>query len=155
MKFKDKKIKDSSAGTTVIELLVYLALLAVFLTVLLDVFVTTLNFKLQSESTSALNQDTRYIFEKIAYDIYNSDTFTVPAPTELDFTLGGVASQYTVSDGNLLRNSDKLNGLDTKVQSITFTKVDNTVRVSLTLESQIILPGGARTQSVETTLAPR
>jgi hypothetical protein len=146
---------NNSKGTTIVELLIYLALLSVFLTVLLDVFVTTLGFKLQSESTSTLNQDTRYIFEKISYDIYNADSFTVPTSGELDFVYGGQINRYTVNGGDLLRNSVKLNSLDTKVQSISYTKIDDTVKVVLTLESEINLPGGVRTQSVETTLAPR
>jgi len=138
-----------------VELLIYMALLVIFLTVLMDVFVTTLNFKLQSESTSALNQDTRFILEKISYDLYNADNFTVPSPTQVSFTFAGTNNSYTISGGDLLRNSVKLNGTDTNVQSLTFTQIDNTLKVSFTLESQINLPGGPRTQSVVTTVAPR
>lgn len=144
-----------SRGTTVVELLIYLALLAIFMTVLLDVFVTTLNFKLQSESVSALNQDTRYIFEKMGYDVYNADSISVPSSGELDFVYGGSSIKYIISNGDLLRGSSKLNGVDTKVDSINFTQIDNTVKVSLTLRSEITLPSGTKTQSFETTFAPR
>lgn len=147
--------KNTQKGTTVIELLIYLALLAVFMTVLLDVFVTTLNLKLSSESTSSLNQDTRYIMSKISYDVFNADSITVPGNTELDFVSGGITNKYTVIGGDLLLNSVKLNGLDTKVGSISFTKIGSTVQVILTMQSQIQLPGGASTQSVQTTVGLR
>lgn len=156
MKFSYAMTKlNKQKGTTIIELLIYLALLSIFLTVLLDVFVTTLDFKLSSESTSTLNQDTRYIFSKLSYDVYNADSFTIPNSFELHTTRGGVATNYTLVSGDLLRNSEKLNSLDTKIQSINFVQVGNTVKVSYTLESQFILPGGARTQTVDTTLGPR
>lgn len=154
IKLKIKKIKNQR-GTTIIELLIYLALLAIFLTILLDVFVTTLDFKLSSESTSTLNQDTRYIFGRIGYDVYNADSFTVPSSSELDVVRGGVVTKYTLSSGDLLRGADKLNSLDTKVQSLSFLAIGRTVRISLTMISQFILPGGAHTQSVDTTFAPR
>ncbi len=147
--------KNKQKGTTIIELLIYMGLLIMFLTILLDVFVTTLNFKLQAESTSALNQDTRYIFQKMAYDIYNSDSFSVPNPSELDFVQAGIVNRYTVLDGDLLKNGERLNGLDTKIGSITYTLVGSTVRVAATLNSQIKLPGSTETQSFETTLAGR
>lgn len=151
---KNLKFKENR-GTTVVELLIYLALLAIFMTVLLDVFVTTLNFKLQSESVSTLNQDSRFIYEKMAYDIYNADSFTVPSAAELDFVSGGSTIKYTVSGGDLLRGGSKINGNDTKIDSVSFIKIDNTVKVLLTLKSQINLPSGIKIQSFETTFAPR
>src|SRR5512146_26781 len=104
MKFSYAMTKlNKQKGTTIIELLIYLALLSIFLTVLLDVFVTTLDFKLSSESTSTLNQDTRYIFSKLSYDVYNADSFTIPNSFELHTTRGGVATNYTLVSGDLLR----------------------------------------------------
>lgn len=142
-------------GQTIIELLIYLALLAIFLTVLLDVFTTTLDFKLSSESSSSLTQDTRYIFARISYDVYNADSFTVPTSQQLNIVKGGVITTYSVSSGNLLRNSDKLNSLDSSVQNLAFTKIGNTVSLNLTMLSQFTLPSGQKTQSISTTFAPR
>lgn len=145
-------------GTTIIELLIYMALLVIFLTVLMDVFVTTLDFKLQTESVSALNQDTRYILAKISYDVYNAKTFTVTAGgQELDLTnYNGTINRYTVSGGDILLNSVKLNGLDTKVGSISFTKIGATVQVTLNMQSQIITQGNQqKTQDVQVTLGTR
>lgn len=157
-------------GTTVIELLIYLALLAIFLTVLLDVFVTTLNFKLQTESTSALNQDTRYILSKMSYEIYNADNVVTPAnfgdsAASLVVAKGGVTESYSVNGGNMILTqggtSMNLNSTDTKVQSVTFTKLGDssgkaTVKIDLVMQSMITTHGGTQDlQSVETTVGLR
>lgn len=147
MMIKTRNIK----GITIVELLIYISLLAIFMIVLLDVFVVILNAKLESESTSALNQDSRYILAKLSYDVANASTFSIPNSSTL--ILG--TKTYTLDGGNLTLNSARLNGLDTKIDGISFVKVGNTVKTTFTIESLVILPGGARTQTVQTTLGIR
>lgn len=136
-----------------VELLVYMALLTVFMLVLLDVFVTTLNFKLQSESTSALNQDTRSILGSFNYNIYNASVATVITPSKLSLDSG--TKVYDLVNGDLLLNSVKLNSVDTKVNGIMFTKIGQTIKISYTLESLIQTTSGTKTQSVDTTMGLR
>ncbi len=140
-------------GFTVVELLVYIGLLTVLLLVLLDIFVTTLNFKLQSESTSSLNQDARMIMANLNYNIYNSHSAVVVSSSKLSLDSG--AKVYELSDGNLLLNSVRLNGQNTKVDSISFTKIADTIKVSYTVESLIITSGAVRTQTVDSTIGLR
>ncbi len=161
---------QTAKGVTVVELLIYLALLAIFLTVLLDVFITTLNFKLASESVSALNQDTRYILAKLSYEIYNADTVGIPAnfgdtASLLEITKGGMLYTYTVNSGDLILTSGgvsaKLNGNDTQVQSISFKRLGSsggcpTIQVNLNMQSRIITKGNVqKIQSVGSTFQPR
>ncbi|QQG41729.1 MAG: prepilin-type N-terminal cleavage/methylation domain-containing protein [Candidatus Woesebacteria bacterium] len=159
LKLKIKNYKSSRFaikihnGFTVVELLIYMALLTIFLLVLLDVFTTTLNFKLQSEATSALNQDSRSILGNLNYNIYNSGTATIVSSSKLSLDSG--TKVYELSGGNLLLNSVKLNSLDTKVDSITFTKIGQTIQITFTLESLITTSGGPRTQTMNTTLGLR
>jgi len=143
----------NSKGFTIVELIIYMALLTGFLLVLLDIFTTTLNFKLQSESTSALNQDARFILGSLNYNVYNAGSASVPSSSKLSLDSG--ARVYELSSGDLLLNSVKLNSLDTKVDSISFTKIGTTIRISYTLESLIVPPGAARTQTINTTLGLR
>lgn len=165
-----KKNKKYSKGTTVVELLIYLALLTIFLTVLLDIFVTTLNFKLQAESSSSINQDARYILSKLSYDVYNADSVTIPSAlgataSSLQLTNSGITVTYSLdADGNILITKNgvtmKLNGIDTKIQNISFKKLGNagekpTIQIIFTLQSLIDLPSGIKTQSVQTTLGLR
>ncbi len=159
LKLKIKNYKSSRFaikihnGFTVVELLIYMALLTIFLLVLLDLFTTTLNFKLQSEATSALNQDSRSILGNLNYNIYNSGTATVVSSSKLSLDSG--TKVYELSGNDLLLNSVKLNSLDTKVDNITFTKIGQTIRISFTLESLITTNGGPRTQTINTTLGLR
>lgn len=150
---KTQKGFIAAAGFTIVELLVYMALLTVFLLILLDIFTTTLNFKLQSESFSTLDQDARYILGNFNYNIYNSGTATVPAGSELNLDSG--AKIYQLVNGDLLLNSVKINSLDTKVNSLSFTKIGQTIKISLVLESLIVPQGGPKTETVDTTIGLR
>ncbi|HKC04983.1 MAG TPA: prepilin-type N-terminal cleavage/methylation domain-containing protein, partial [Patescibacteria group bacterium] len=96
-----------SRGFTIVELLIYMALLTIFLLVLLDIFTTTLNFKLQSEASSVLNQDARAILANFNYNIYNAGSATVPLTSQLSLDSG--AKIYQLSNGDLLLNSVQLN----------------------------------------------
>jgi len=95
-----------SRGFTIVELLIYMALLTIFLLVLLDIFTTTLNFKLQSEASSVLNQDARAILANFNYNIYNAGSATVPLTSQLSLDSG--AKIYQLSNGDLLLRTQKL-----------------------------------------------
>jgi type II secretory pathway pseudopilin PulG len=157
-------------GITIVELLVYMGLLSIFLILLINVLVGTLSFKLQSESTSALNQDMRYILGKLSYDLYNADSVESPlnfgdTSASLTLTSGGVSRLYTVDSEDLILTiggvASKLNGTDTKVQSISFEKLGTTegkptVQIIITLESPIVLQGNrTETRTVQTTYGLR
>ena len=155
-------------GFSIVELLVYMALMSIFLVVLLDIFTTTLNSKLSSESTSTLNQDSRYILSKLSYDLNNADSVTSPLlgsmAGSLQIVTGGVTSTYASSSGKLVLTTGgvgmNLNSLDTSIDNISFKNIGNaggkpTVQVTYTLKSNIDLPGGNRTQSVNTTVGLR
>jgi len=148
--------KRFQKGVTIIELLIYVGTLSVFMLVLADVFVTILNSKLETESTSTLNQDARYIYSRFAYDVANADTASVPDPSSLNLVSNGVSYNYASDGGgNLLLNGIAINGLDTKVNSVSFVKVGSTVKISYTIESLIILPSGNQVRTIETTVGLR
>ncbi len=142
-----------SRGFTIVELLIYMALLTIFLLVLLDIFTTTLNFKLQSEASSVLNQDARAILANFNYNIYNAGSATVPLTSQLSLDSG--AKIYQLSNGDLLLNSVQLNSQDTKIDSINFTKIAKTIQISITLESLVQPEGGPKTETVSTTMGLR
>jgi prepilin-type N-terminal cleavage/methylation domain-containing protein len=162
-------MKKNNNGFTLVELLIYMALMAIFLTVLLNIFTTTLKTKLAMESTSALSYDSRYVLSKIAYDVNNTDSVTSPTlgvtGTSLTLTSGGVISTYTLTGGNLVKTaggvSMSLNGTDTEFDSISFKNLGNaggkpTIQVVYTLESKIIIQGErSETQTINTTVGTR
>jgi Tfp pilus assembly protein PilV len=143
--------KTNQKGVTLVEVLVYIGLLSIFMLVLVDIFVTILNAKLETESTSTLNQDARYIYSRMAYDITNASSFTVPNST----TLVVGTNTYTLGGGNLTLNSIKLNGIDTKIDSVNFTRLGNTVKTTFTIESLVKLQSGVQTRTINTTFGLR
>lgn len=166
---KQVLIKKISRGFTLVELLVYMALMSIFLLVLLDIFTTTLNFKLSSESSSAISQDASYVLAKLSYDINNAESITTPAPgvtgSTLQLVTGGVSSTFSLSNGNLVKTiggvSMSLNSLDTGFDSITFKNIGNaggkpTVQIVFTIRGNIILAGGGtETKVINTTVGVR
>ncbi len=156
-------------GFSLVELLIYMALMSIFLMVLLDVFTTTLNIKLVSESTSAISSDSRYIFSKLSYDINNADSVILPVPgatnTSLQIETSGLTATYTLDNGNLVKTaggvSMNLNGIDTKLDSISFKNIGNpgekpTIQIVYTLRSKVIIQGrGTEIQTVNTTIGTR
>ena len=129
---KNFKLKiNNLRGFTIVELLIYMSLMGIFLIVLLDIFTTTINSKLASESTSALNMDSRYILSKFTYDINNADSVTVPVlgvtGSTLQLVNGGVTYTYASNSGNLTKTSGgvemNLNGLDTELNSLSFKNI--------------------------------
>jgi len=155
-------------GFTLVELLIYMALVSIFLLVLLDVFTTTLNSKLASESTSAISYDSRYILSKLSYDVNNADGVTSPAlgitDTSLQLTSGGVTSTYALAGGKFAKTvggvSMSLNGTDTQLDSISFKNLGNaggkpTIQVVYIVRSKIVVWGGTQAQTVNTTVGTR
>jgi hypothetical protein len=160
-------------GVTIVELLVYMGLLMIFLAVLLDIFVAILNAKLESQSTSAISSDTRYILSQLAYGVNNADNITTPsswgvAGNTLTVSKSGVADTYSLDpSGNLNVTRGgvvmKLNGNDTTLTDISFTKIGNpsvsgnkpTVKVLFTIKSLITVHSGNQTQTVQTAIGIR
>ena len=155
-------------GFSLVEILVYMGLMSIFLLVLLSIFTDTLNTKLASESTSALDQDSRYILSRLTYDINNADSIVAPATgssgTTLSIVKDGVSMTYSSSSGNFVLTSAgttmNLNSLDTSLDNLNFQNVEasgakSMVQVSYTLRSKIIVSGETATQSISTTIGTR
>src|SRR3989344_9090196 len=65
-------------GVTLIELLLYMGLLALFLLVLTDIFVAITSVRTETETTSAVEQDGRFIISRLAYDVSRADSISIP-----------------------------------------------------------------------------
>lgn len=145
------KIQHNNRGISIIELLVYIGLLSIFIIILLDVFTSILGAKLESQSTSTINQDARYIFSKLSYDITNASSFSVPNLT----TLVVGTDTYALVGDNLTLNSVRINGADTKIDALSFVQIGNTVKTSFTIESLVDEPSGNQTRVIESTFGTR
>lgn len=153
--------KKHKTGVTIVEILVYLGLLSIFLLVLVDGFTGGINFKLESESASTIQSDSQYILAKLMNDVANSSSLGVSGNT---LTLS--SGTYSLdANGDLILTSGgsgkKINGLDTKLSNISFTKLANSggipsVQVKFDIESRIIKQGNnIEKRTYQTTLGQR
>jgi Tfp pilus assembly protein PilW len=156
-------------GFTIVELLIYMGLMAIFITVLLGIFTAALKTKLTTQSTSNISQDSRYILSKLSYDINNADSVTSPilgaTNDSLQIVTSGSVSTYAINGGNLVKTADgvsaNLNGMDTQLDSISFKNIGNpggkpTIQIVYTVRSKIIIQGGGtETQTINTTIGTR
>jgi len=164
-------IFNSTRGFTLVELLIYMGILSILLVVLSQIFGSVLDAQLESESTSAVHRDGRFILSKLSYDIHKAQSIVTPAAignqsTSLQLTIEGINYTYTVSSGNLEITSgletNNLNSGDTTVSNLTFTRIGNsvanaknTVRITYTITSKIVRPKGMETKDFQTTIGIR
>ena len=105
---------------TLIELLIYMALVGLFLVVLTNMLATILETQAESTAASLVDIDGRYILARLAYDA-NTAVLNPGA--------------YTVVDGNLWTSSVRLNSYDSTVSGWSVIRVDDTARVTFTVSS--------------------
>lgn len=140
-----------SRGFTLIEMVIYIGLLSLFIVILTDIFTTTINTSLESQSATSIETDARFILARFNYDILRADSITIPASrgsagNNLSFTADGNTVTYTPSGGNLVYTdslgSNNLNSSNSTVSSINFIKLGNSggkdvVKMEITLVSKI------------------
>lgn len=161
----------SESGFTIIEMLLYMGIFSILLTVLMQVFSGILATHAESQATSSVNQDGSFILARFAYDIHSTSSITSPTvgssctwPVDSNCQLVLGTGAYSINSGDLkLNGTDQLNSINTKVKSITFTTLGNTaagskpsVQIVLTLESTAIRQGGIKQQQTfQTTVGTR
>lgn len=143
-----------SLGFTIPELLVFMALLSVFLIVLTEIFVSVLSVQTESESTSAVEQDGRFILARFIHDINQASAITAPnylgspASNTLQITVDGINYSYSLNGVDLALTNDQgvnnLNSVDTNISNLAFTRLGNdllgknTLKLSFTIASKAI-----------------
>src|SRR3972149_9396014 len=93
-------------GFTIVEMIIYCSILISFLYVLTNMFVSILDMQLESETTSSVTQDSRYLFSRFAYDLGRASAIVTPAAlgeqsNTLQLTINGALHTYEVLDGQL------------------------------------------------------
>lgn len=162
----------SQKGFTIVELVLYMAMLTGFLAILMRIFTSSFDVQLDSQSQSAIEQDGRFILSRLTYDIARADSITTPSTlggqgSTLVLVIGGVNYTYTLTGNNLTltanSQTDQLNSFNTQVSSVTFKRIGNsgagnkdTVQIQYTLTSAITRTGGQHdTKSFQTTIGLR
>lgn len=146
-------------GFTIVELLIYMVIMSTLLTVLGGVLITTLDVQTESQSTSVVEADGRFLLARLSYDLHRASNLTSPAAagqiaTSLGLTIGGQTSTYAVSNSVLQlttpSGSSPLTSPDVAVTNFSVTRLGNpggipTVQVNLTISH------GQETRNYQTT----
>lgn len=157
-----------TGGFTIIELMLYGALLAVFLTIVSQMFLSILDVTFESETYVANELDARYIFSRLAHDIYSTTEIVSPADGIPQQSLSLITSDgpvvYASTSGNLTLQTNAgtyiLNSADTTLAAFTVTKIGDasdsaSLRVSLTLQAKTVPKAGVQIKTYETTFGTR
>ncbi len=162
---------DYLKGFTIVEFLIYMGILVILLTALTSVFTSILDVSSESQASSAVERNGKYILAKLAYDIHQATGSGVLSPVlgsssgSLKLSLGGITSTYSTNNsGNLQVTSnlgtDFLSSYDASVSGLTFTTLGNSggknsVQISFTLTSLMQRISGNETANFSTTVGTR
>jgi len=146
MKLRILKFK-TNRGSTIIELVIYSALFITLLLVVSSVFATSFSLQRESESASYVQQDSRYIFQRLEYDIHRADDISIPSSSGsssevLQLSEGINILRYSVVDGVLYIDVngavERLNSNVTQIRSIEFVRGEGeTISVTIVIASLI------------------
>lgn len=172
IKFLNKKSIFSQRGVTVVELLLYMAILSALLTILTSVFVSALDVQSESQTTSSVEQDGNYILARLAYDIHRGQNINIPSynglPVSNNFqiVINGVNYTYSIDVNNnlILTNNlgvNNLNNYGTSISDFSIQRlgnvggIENTLRVSFTVTSRTKRISGYESKNFQTNLSLR
>lgn len=162
--------RELQKGLTIVEMLMYMAIFAVLMTILTQVFLSTLDVQLESKATSSVSQDGSYMLARLSYDIKRSQavlsptTYGQPSNT-LQLNENGITYTYTTdTNGNLLivnnQGTNYLNSADTTVNNLSFTRIGNvggksTILLSFQVKSTTQRVQGYQTSNFQTAVSLR
>lgn len=160
---------SKSKGFTLIETSIYMAIFLIFILVLVEIFASIVEIRSESEATSAVTQDGRFILMRLSYDINRASAILIPAnlgesSDMLKMTIDGDTYTYKLAGNNLqITNSlgtDNLNSSETVISNLSFRKIGNpagkeTVKIKFTVTSRAQRKKGAEIRTFQTTVGRR
>ncbi len=136
-----KSLKNNQQGFSLLELLIYMAILAGFLLVLVNLFFMITASSSREESRAEVQQNLRFAIQQIISDIRSATAISVPssggAGNTLNIIVGGIATSYSISGGGILQKTRGAVTEDITTNRVTvsspsaapfvFTRVDNAI----------------------------
>jgi len=160
---KNRKLKQR--GSTLVEFLLYMALLSGFLIILTNIFLSIVELKIDSESISSIEQEGRFIMARMIHDLHRASSITTPASAgdtsaSLVIVIGG--SNYTFQlSGTDFQMTDAvgisaLNGSGTEISGLSFQRVGNsggkhTIKAEFSITSAEDRISGSQTKTFKFT----
>lgn len=155
-------------GFTLVELIIYMGMMMIILVVLTQIFTSLLDLRLESEASSGVEQDGRFILSRMIYDIHRATSITTPATlgqstNTLSLVIGGTTYTYALQGSNLTlatSSAQIVNSFDNNISNLTFRRLGNdtgkhTVQVTYTVTSKTQRAAGPETKTVRTSVGLR
>ncbi|MDP2585655.1 MAG: prepilin-type N-terminal cleavage/methylation domain-containing protein [Candidatus Levybacteria bacterium] len=172
MKKLFKKINIfSQKGVSIIEMILYMAILSVLLTILTSIFVSALDVQSESQATSSVEQDGNYILARLAYDIHRAQNINIPVTNgetndNFQVVINGINYTYIVdANNNLILTDDlginNLNNYGTNISGFSVQRlgnvggVENTLKINFTITSRTKRISGFEIKNFQTNLSLR
>jgi len=122
-------IRHDTQGFTLIELVLYIAIVAIMMTALIPFAWNTIEGGVKSSTQQEVFSQARYSSEYIKYIIRSASGINSVSPTQISLTTANSGTNPTLislSSGNItlkqgLSSAVNLNSIDTKVSSLVFT----------------------------------
>ena len=148
---------------TLIELLIFMGILAALLGILSQILASALAVQVESQTASSVHSDGRYLLSRLTYDVRRASNITSPAsagltsPT-LTLTISGSPYIYALSGTDLQlttpSSTDNLNSFATQVSAFSVSRLGNsngepTITVSFTVTDRSV------SENFQTTISTR
>ncbi len=133
MKQLQSKQKSLSNGFSLLELLIYIAILSGLMVIISNTFVSLSKGRGQAQAKNEVNAAIRFATERIRQDAKGASAIVAPTlgtpGSTLQMTVGGVPITYDVLLGQLRRNDNgtmaTTTGTNVSVGAPTFTRLEN------------------------------
>ena len=127
--------QSAQKGITVVELLLYMGILTILLTILTSVFTSALDVQSESNAVSSVEQDGNYILARLAYDIHRAQSINIPATNgttsnSFQIVVDGINYTYSIDVNNnliLVNNlgTNNLNNYATSISNLSVQRLGN------------------------------
>jgi type II secretory pathway component PulJ len=168
-------VKKFQKGASLVELLIYFALLGIILVIAVDIMLATGEFSLESASKNELQDNARFINARLAYDIRQADSITTPAnlgdsSNTLVLLIGTETHTYSLVGANLEYQKEtgpppttqtaNINSNFIEVNSLSFQRLGttngkHTIKITLELEATKSGKGNPEQKIFETVVGTR
>jgi len=158
-------------GVTIVELLLYMGIFSIVLTLLTAIFTQVIDVQLEADATSSVQLDGRYILSRLSYDVHRADSIVSPAlgnqGSSMQLLIGGMTYTYSIDGGGNLVVADttgtsyQLNSYNTTISNTIFRQVgnfaggDNTIKITYTVTSKTMEDKGPKMRTFSTTVGLR
>lgn len=174
LKINNNKLKFLTKGFSLLELIIYIAILSGLLVVVANSFISLSKGQGQAQARSDVNSAIRFSAERFRQDIKNSTIVMTPiigtASTTLNLTVGGNVIVYDVLAGQLRRKEGvaapvAVTSSSVTVTSLLFTRQENynsvtqatttAIQILMTLRYNSTSPDWNYSDTLRTTVSQR